>query len=101
MERNCVVPEQFGTWIKVGGHRGERVGSRGGGLKSTDSNMTRQVVRVDRDSWEEITPLRLGEGKDTEQDMPQRKAQEVEINGEEGCMAGLREIQDNGIIVRA
>lgn len=42
-----------------------------------DSNMTRQVVRVDRDSQEEITPFWIGKSKDTEQDMHQMVTQDL------------------------
>lgn len=53
-EKQCVVAEQFGSWLKAGRRRGEGVRSRGGGSKNVKDTLERQMVSIDRNSREEV-----------------------------------------------
>lgn len=80
MEKQCVVAEQFGSWLKAGGRRGEGVGSRGGGSKNVKDTLERQMVRVDRNSREEARLGKMGDSKDKDQDMGLLGVQEAKVN---------------------
>lgn len=64
-----MVAEQFGSWLKAGGRRGEGVGNRGGGSKNVKDTLERQMVRVDRNSREEVRPGKMRDSKEKDQYM--------------------------------